>query len=411
MLPRSFLIFIFIVYSFTSTEAQSNAYGIQWSKQPSLIRVLDSLIQKADSYGLTIPRKHHIYLGNSLTHKNSLQNKLDSLKADSLTQNIALNFFEALSYGQYKPTLLHNGIDFKLSKLPVANLLAKYSSNKGLPELVQLLNNEAPEVATLINKLAAQQQTSVETKANIALLKNAINNYRWLHAIIQNKKLILVNLPAAKLTYFENGKAAISMKIIAGKQTTPSATLSSKLNQIVINPYWNVPRSIAVREMLPKIKKDINYLAINHLQVLDRNYKKLSPNRIAWDAIDTINFQYYIRQSTGCDNSLGIIKLDFDSPFGIYLHDTPEQALFGLKNRFLSHGCMRMEKPIQLAQILLKNDPLALDSIDFKNCYKNPNPIFIPIKENVIVLVWYNLIDFDNKGQIQFYKDIYGYYK
>jgi hypothetical protein len=121
--------------------------------------------------------------------------------------------------------------------------------------------------------------------------------------------------------------------------------------------------------MLPAIQNDIAYLDRNHLEVRDLNYKKLNPFKINWYDIDTVHFPFYIRQSTGCDNSLGIIKLDFDNPYGIYLHDTPQKELFALNNRFFSHGCMRMEKPIEMAKYLLKNNKAALDSIDFeKDC-------------------------------------------
>ncbi|MFZ9221066.1 MAG: L,D-transpeptidase family protein, partial [Sediminibacterium sp.] len=109
----------------------------------------------------------------------------------------------------------------------------------------------------------------------------------------------------------------------------------------------------------------------------------------------------------GCDNSLGIIKLDFDNPYGIYLHDTPQKELFALNNRFFSHGCMRMEKPIEMAKYLLKNNRAALDSIDFENCYKNPKPINIQMTEKVNVIVWYHLIDFDDRSKIIYYRNIY----
>ena len=104
---------------------------------------------------------------------------------------------------------------------------------------------------------------------------------------------------------------------------------------------------------------------------------------------------------------MGIIKLEFDSPYGVYLHDTPEKSLFNAANRFYSHGCMRMEKPIEMARLLMEKNRPALDSIDLEKCYDNPIPIKIPIPAQPPLVVWYSLIDFDNQGALHFYKDVY----
>ena len=135
--------------------------------------------------------------------------------------------------------------------------------------------------------------------------------------------------------------------------------------------------------------------------------KKINANNVNWNNYSANYFPFTIRQSTGCDNSLGVIKLEFDSPFGVYLHDTPEKSLFNYKSRYFSHGCMRMEKPIDMAKLLMQQNSAALDTIDLESCYKNPNPITIPIPIQTPLVVWYNLVDFDESGTIKFYKDVY----
>jgi len=199
----------------------------------------------------------------------------------------------------------------------------------------------------------------------------------------------------------------LAMKLVLGKARTPSKTFSTLIQKITINPYWVVPSSIAINEMLPKLKRDNGYIDRNHLQVLNSNYKVINAGNINWDSYDASNFPFTIRQSTGCDNSLGIIKLEFDSPFGVYLHDTPEKSLFSYNSRFYSHGCMRMEKPIEMAKLLMQKNSLALDTIDLEACAKRPDPITITVPEQMPLIVWYNLIDFDDTGAVKFYKDVY----
>ena len=159
--------------------------------------------------------------------------------------------------------------------------------------------------------------------------------------------------------------------------------------------------------MLPKIIENVNYLADNHLQVLHEKGKPIAPESIDWQSYSEENFPFVIRQETGTENSLGILKVDFDSPFGIYLHDSPEKALFSNSNRFYSHGCMRMEKPVEMGKWLTQNNKQALDTFDFKKITKNIPPKYIPITLTTYVIVWYSLVDFDTKGNVKFYKDWY----
>jgi hypothetical protein len=392
---------------------------ITWTGYPSRVKQLDSLISMSATYALN-PRDYNSkYLENILSNKYVIESSIDSAKADSIIHKIALHFFGELQYGNRTPQLAYQGVDFTFDKIKLNKLIEQYFNKNKLGDLTTYLNTQSKEITSLLkrvqdlliqkeNRLAENNKITIQQE--LTLIIKSVNEYRWLNTA-KNKfdKIILVNLPAANLKMIENNKEVFTMKLIVGKLETPSVPLSSYVNQLVVNPYWNVPRNIAVREMLPNIITDPSYLNRNRLEVLNSAYKKINPNTVRWNTIDTNKFMYYIRQRTGCDNSLGVIKLDFDSPFGIYLHDSPEKQLFELNNRFFSHGCMRMEKPIQMAEYLLKNDKAALDSIDFKNCYKNPATINIPIKEKVVVLVWYNRVDFDRKGQIVIYKDVYNY--
>jgi murein L,D-transpeptidase YcbB/YkuD len=235
----------------------------------------------------------------------------------------------------------------------------------------------------------------------------AANDYRWLNAVRSKQRIVLVNIPSAQLKVYEGPKTTLQMKIILGKASTPTKTLSTYIQQVTINPYWTVPKSIIVNEMIPKIQKDIQYLSNNRLAVLNENYKVMDPQKINWDSIDLVNFPYIIRQATGCENALGILKLEFENPFSMYLHDTPEKQLFKNKNRFLSHGCMRMEKPIEMGRLLLANNLKAIDTLDLTKCDLNLQPIFIPVTIRTPLIVWYSQVDFDSNNNLLFYKNVY----
>ena len=133
----------------------------------------------------------------------------------------------------------------------------------------------------------------------------------------------------------------------------------------------------------------------------------MDPYKINWQELSTSNFPYTIRQSTGCDNALGTLKLNFYNPYSVYLHDTPYKSLFLLNKRYLSHGCMRLEKPVELGHLILKNNRIAIDTITEKGCLLRQSPLVIPADEKMPVVVWYNPVDTDATGRVIFYEDIY----
>jgi murein L,D-transpeptidase YcbB/YkuD len=393
---KAFLLLI-VIFQALLLKAQENNTMFNWSSSQKQVNILDSLIAQSKYYGL-----------NQSDYRHTSNKAITDTANTNLSINkAAVHFFSELAYGNRLPSIGYYGVQFKLDKDTVMHQVIKYAQKGKLIDLVNYYNNQSKELQLLLVELKKLQDSIPKPNRAIQIVNKAINDYRWLHTAQKNNKIILVNLPSAKLRVSENGKTVMNMKVIVGKAATPSGTLTAAVNQLVVNPYWNVPRSIMVREMLPSIKNDIAYLDRNHLEVRDLNYKKLNPYKINWYDVDTTNFPFYIRQSTGCDNSLGIIKLDFDNPYGIYLHDTPQTELFALNNRYFSHGCMRMEKPIEMAKYLLKNNKAALDSIDFENCYKNPKPINIQMTEKVNVIVWYHLIDFDEKLKLIYYRNIY----
>lgn len=229
---------------------------------------------------------------------------------------------------------------------------------------------------------------------------------RYLVGIREHGNLVLLNIPSANIYIYISDTIALYSKVIVGKPATPTPTLSSRITEVIVYPYWHVPFKIATKEILPLIKRNIGYLADNDMQVLDKNGKVLNPAKINWQSLSTSYFPYVLRQSTGCDNALGVLKFNFYSPYSVYLHDTPDKGLFYLNKRYFSHGCMRVEKPVEFSQILLKEKASDIDTL-IRQCLKEQKPKTIRLTESLPLVVLYSTAWYTAQGEIRFYDDIY----
>jgi murein L,D-transpeptidase YcbB/YkuD len=253
----------------------------------------------------------------------------------------------------------------------------------------------------------ALEQLNMPLQARMDRLVISVNYYRWIRALVQSRPVILVNIPAAYLKVYKGNSVLLEMRMVVGKPSTPTPTLTSTVTEVILYPYWVVPHSIIANEMLPTLRSNPGYIDAGNYQVLDRRGKIVDHRKINWSAVSASNFPYIIRQSTGCDNALGLLKLNFYNPFTVYLHDTPSKSLFMTKRRYYSHGCMRMEKPMELGHMVLGNNQVAIDTLEDKGCLRNQSPVYVPAEHKMPVIVWYNPVDIDPRGQVVFYEDVY----
>jgi murein L,D-transpeptidase YcbB/YkuD len=177
-------------------------------------------------------------------------------------------------------------------------------------------------------------------------------------------KFILINLPEYKLRFFEQDTLRSEHKIIIGAPETPTPELTSKLSKIIVYPYWSVPYSISSKEILPAVKRNVNYLKRNNYRVYRKDVE-IDPYHVNWRRIKENAFPYKIIQDPGPTNSLGVLKFDFPNQYSVYFHDTPSKGLFGADIRAFSHGCMRTHKPIDLAKKILDYDSIPRKRNDF----------------------------------------------
>jgi L,D-transpeptidase YcbB len=216
--------------------------------------------------------------------------------------------------------------------------------------------------------------------------------------------LLYVNIPAYQLKVFRQNKLMDTYRVIVGTPKTPTPQFVSKVERVIANPVWDVPTSIAQNELLPKIKADSGYLRRNNFRLVDRHNKTVNSQEIDIDRISSA--EYFIRQDASSDNALGRVKFIFSNPYAVYLHDTPGKALFAKDTRDMSHGCVRLQNPEKLAEYLV--NVVQSDSTDISGLISRGIRREFNLAIAVPIHISYVTCAADEKGNLYFYRDIYG---
>ena len=236
----------------------------------------------------------------------------------------------------------------------------------------------------------------------VSQLASSINQYRWIH---HNKfnQIIVVNIPSASLKYFVNDSVMLTMKVVVGRTSNRTPRFAAYTDQLILFPYWNVPYNIAVKEYLPLFKKTPSMVDVLKMQILDSKGSIIPAYKVSWSLYSKDYFPLRMRQSTGCDNALGVLKFNLTSPYDVYMHDTNFKTAFNSNYRFYSHGCIRLEKPFELADFLLKT---PLDRVSCVDPGLKQSPKSIPLENPVPVFVVYMTAEVSG-NQVLFFPDIY----
>lgn len=228
-------------------------------------------------------------------------------------------------------------------------------------------------------------------------------------------RYIIVNVPGYFLQLFDESKPTLNIPVVVGQPPNhKTCILDSQISTIEVNPYWNIPVSIASQDLLPQIKEDQSYLTNTDTKVLKKingSYQEVDPSTIDWahmESKDLTNLTYKFRQDPGAENQLGVLKFIFPNSCGIYLHDSLYTELFDDTERGLSHGCVRVGQPLDVATFLLeKNDGLGNKEIQAKIDSKKHE--FIKLKSAVNLYIIYLTAWYDpGSDYVQFRDDIYG---
>lgn len=361
-------------------------------------------LSNADTFGLNKTR--YSSLSSPLPSSSTVQERYN---ADYRLSDVALAFCSDLYHGaDMQHWLSYDGISAKYAEEDKAFLLQGIVAAKdsaGLSAFINSLEPATPAYRALKNAL---QRESAQTESLAGRqLRSSLNYYRWLHHFSLDS-FIVVNIPSATLTYYRRDTAALFMRTVVGTPYNRTPRFAAYCKEVTLYPYWNMPRSILVNEWLSSFKKNPGLIDFLNMEVIDGKGRIIPTKAINWKAVSASNFPYRIRQKTGCLNPMGVVKFTLTSPYDVYLHDTNFKGAFLSSNRYYSHGCIRVEEPIALADAVLVN---RVDADFLKACFKDQQPQVIPLENPVPVFVVYMCAEAQPDGTIQHHKDIYGLLK
>lgn len=252
------------------------------------------------------------------------------------------------------------------------------------------------------------REMNVTVRQRIRQIELNLERWRWLPPISEGR-FILVNVTNFHLDVFENFSPVLSMRVVVGKPFWDTPAFKSTLTRIVFNPTWNVPKKIAFEEVIPNILRKQGYLEKNKISVIAKikgEHTILDPSEIDWANINEDNINFRFRQAPGPKNPLGSMKFIFSNSFEVYLHDTPSGGLFGRNVRTFSHGCIRIEKPMELALYLLRDSP-EWTAEKIRSVLDTDEITPVTLKEPIDIHLLYLTAWVTEDGTMQFRRDFY----
>lgn len=285
---------------------------------------------------------------------------------------------------------------------------SNYFSTELKDAVLQYQTNHAIKATGVVDK-ATLQSLNTPVALRIKQLEMNMDRLRWLPTNFANR-YVWVNIPAYSLDLIDNGKSIISMAVIVGGGgQNKTCVVNSSITSMELNPYWGIPNRIATKEYLGKIQTDPTYLDKHDIRVYSNSTKEeVDPTTIDWATVTPDNFNYFLKQDPGKKNALGKVKFLFNNACGIYLHDTSNPNLFAKMSRSLSHGCVRISQPIQLANYLVNNNTTGWSQQRLNDSIKSGDHKWVKVNNPLEIHIVYQTTWVNSDNQLQFRRDIYG---
>jgi murein L,D-transpeptidase YcbB/YkuD len=384
---------------------------------------LDPEMFKANELNAMIQK---IYDNKAIKNKEEAYQNLANLEL--ATANSLINYSNALEFGVISPRKIYARY-YTETKRPDSASMQRVFGIKDLRSYLDSIQPKDPQYLALQKALASGYTDPKMTKdeAQRVLMVN-LERLRW-----KNKpnadKYVLVNIADFRLDVIDHGKSVLNMKVVVGEGrnkdftdnlqeydendlkkdrpfTRETPQLNSMIHSVQVNPVWNIPESIATNEITKLAAQDPYYLSNHNIDVYQDGKKIEDPETIDWSQAD-VGKTYSFKQRPGDDNALGKIKFLFNNQSSVYLHDTPAKAGFDLPVRALSHGCVRLEKPLELANALFgEGQKYELIKKDMEE--PSPEATTLNLPKKVPVYLTYFTAWADDSGSIQVRKDVYG---
>jgi murein L,D-transpeptidase YcbB/YkuD len=223
---------------------------------------------------------------------------------------------------------------------------------------------------------------------------------RWLPSDLGSPR-VFVNQPAFTASYIEGDTVKLQMRVVIGAPSTQTTFFYDRIKQVDYNPYWGVPQSIIVNEMLPRLLRDPGYLDRVGYEVTDARGKRIPSSAVSWGAYGS-KIPFNVRQVPSEDNALGELKILFPNKHAIYMHDTPSKSLFQRDARALSHGCVRLQDPRGMASAVLGK------SADYVAAKLKQGHASEQVSRNIAVYMAYFTAFPSSDGKVEYFGDVYG---
>jgi murein L,D-transpeptidase YcbB/YkuD len=252
---------------------------------------------------------------------------------------------------------------------------------------------------------------NVPLATRVRQMQLILERWRWLPIGLHDAPIV-ANIPEFRLrAYDQNFRVALTMNVVVGKaydHNTPA--FENTMQYLIFRPYWSVPYSIARAEFIPKIVRDPNYLEKKGFAVVDSRQQVVASGPVSSDVLQQLRAgKLFIRQNPGPKNSLGLVKFIFPNSYNIYMHDTPEQEFFARSRRDFSHGCIRLERPADLAVWVLRDNPGGWNIDRVRAAMNGTATQQINLAHPIPILIVYGTVIVTEDGTVHFYDDIYGH--
>jgi len=356
-----------------------------------------TMIESSESFGIVSDQYQSNQIHVALLSNNTLDNTNKAQRDQQIT-GMVLNFLKNLQEGNIK--FDYDEVNVSRDSMYIQQLL---NSKPGESVSQMVARLDCKDRDYLVLKQYLNDSITVNDTLEYKMIVLAMN-YRRYFAANHPTEYIVANIAATEASYYRNDFLKLKMLTVVGKKKNQTPLIASYITNIVTFPHWNVPHSIAVKEILPKVQKNENYLEQHNYSVVNARGKVMDDSNLNWKSYTEKNFPYFFRQATGPRNALGVLKFNLENPFSIFLHSNGWQGVFKKNSRFLSHGCIQLEKPLELAKELL---PEKIDIQELKSGKKNTKSKTIALTHKIPVFIIYMPVIVNGK-KITFLKDVYG---
>ena len=249
----------------------------------------------------------------------------------------------------------------------------------------------------------ARARKGAAQNLDIEKIRMNLERWRWMPRELGDRH-ILINVPSYEMQVIEADTPVLAMRVIVGAPDTPTPLFSDQMTYLVFSPYWNIPESILREETLPRIAEDPDFLSRNNIEIVDTSGEVLDPSGVEWSDIDAEGLRF--RQAPGSENALGLVKFIFPNNFNVYLHDTPTESLFNKEKRTFSHGCIRIEKPVALAEYMLQ-DKAQWTPERIRAAMTSRREQAVKVKRPIAVHIGYWTAWVEEDGSVTYFDDPY----